>query len=109
MKKLVKLALIIGVIAVLAKVVAAKMANWQGLTETEVRDKLASRLPKWVPGEKRAEIADEVVAGMRERGVLRDDEEPTVDASTDGGLKGEEPDSDDAEASEVSDDMTASA
>ncbi len=109
MKKLVKLALIIGVIAVLAKVVAAKMANWQGLTETEVRDKLASRLPKWVPGEKRADIADEVVAGMRERGVLRDDEEPSVGASTDGGGGGEEPDSDDAEASEVSDDTTASA
>ncbi len=109
MKKLVKLALIIGVIAVLAKVVAVKMANWQGLTETEVRDKLASRLPKWVPGEKRTEIADEVVGGMRERGVLRDDEEPTVGAPTDGGGGGEEPDSDDAEASEVSDDMTASA
>lgn len=106
MKKLVKLALIIGVIAVLAKVVAAKMANWQGLTESEVRDKLESRLPKWVPGEKRAKIADEVVAGMRGRGVLRDDEEPSVGAPTDGGLG---PDSDDAEASEVSDDMTASA
>ncbi len=106
MKKLVKLALIIGVIAVLAKVVAAKMANWQGLTESEVRDKLESRLPKWVPGEKRAEIADEVVAGMRGRGVLRDDEEPSVGAPKDGGL---EPDSDDAEASQVSDDMTASA
>ena len=109
MKKLVKLALIIGAIAVLAKVVAAKMANWQGLTESEVRDKLESRLPKWVPGEKRADIADEVVAGMRERGALRDDEEPSVGAPTDGGGGGEEPDSDDAEASEVSDDMTASA
>jgi hypothetical protein len=51
----------------------------------------------------------EVVAGMRERGVLRDDEEPSVAAPTDGGGGGEEHDSDDAEASEVSDDMTASA
>ena len=109
MKKLVKLALIIGAIAVLAKVVAAKMANWQGLTESEVRDKLESRLPKWVPGEKRAEIADEVVAGMRGRGALRDDEEPSVGAPSDSSRGGEEPDSDDAEASEVSDDVTASA
>ncbi len=109
MKKLIKLALIIGAIAVLAKVVAAKMADWQGLTESEVRDKLESRLPKWVPGEKRAEIVDDVVAGMRERGVRRDDDEPSVGAPTDGGGGGEEPDSDDAEASEVSDDVTASA
>ena len=109
MKKLVKLALIIGAIVVLAKVVAAKMANWQGLTESEVRDKLESRLPKWVPGEKRAEIADEVVAGMRQRGALHDDEEPTVSAPSDSGRGGEEPDSDDAAASEVSDDITASA
>jgi len=109
LKKLVRLALIIGAIAVLAKVVAAKMANWQGLTESEVRDKLESRLPKWVPGEKRAEIADEVVAGMRGRGALRDDEEPSVGAPSDSGRGGEEPDSDDAEASEVSDDVTASA
>ena len=109
MKKLVKLALIIGVIAVLAKVVAAKMANWQGLTESEVRDKLESRLPRWVPGEKRAEIADEVVAGMRQRGALRDDEEPSVGAPTVGSRGGEEPDSDDSEASEVSDDITTPA
>ncbi len=109
MKKLVKLALIIGAIAVLAKVVAAKMANWQGLTESELRDKLESRLPKWVPGEKRAEIANEVVAGMRQRGALRDDEEPSVGAPTDDGRGGEEPNSDDAEASEVPDDITASA
>ena len=109
MKKLVKLALIIGAIAVLAKVVAAKMANWQGLTESEVRDKLESRLPKWVPGEKRAEIANEVVAGMRGRGALRDDEEPTVSAPSDSGSGAEEPGSDDAEANEVSDDVTASA
>jgi len=108
-KKLVKLALIIGAIVVLAKVVAAKMANWQGLTESEVRDKLESRLPKWVPGEKRAEIADEVVAGMRQRGALHEDEEPTVSAPSDSGRGGEEPDSDDAAASEVSDDITASA
>ncbi len=109
MKKIVKLALIIGAIAVLAKVAAAKMANWQDLTESEVRDKLESRLPRWVPGEKRAEIADEVVVGMRQRVALRDDEEPSVGAPTDDSGGGEEPDSDDAEASEVSDDMTASA
>ena len=108
MKKLVKLALIIGAIAVLAKVVGAKMAKWQGLTESEVRDKLESRLPKWVPGEKRAEITDEVVSGMREKGALRDEEEPSVSAPTDSVPEGEEPDSDDAKARDESGDITAS-
>ena len=107
MKKLVKIVLIVGAIAVLAKVVAAKMANWKGLTESEIRDKLESRLPKWVPGEKRAEIAAEVVAGMRGRGALRDDEEPSVGAPTDSDRGGEEPDSD-ARARQDSGDITAS-
>ena len=108
MKKLVMLALIVGAIAVVAKLVAAQMAKWQGLTESEVRDKLESRLPKWVPGEKRAEIADKVVSGMRERGALGDEEEPSVGAATDSGRAGEEPASDDATAREDSADITAS-
>ncbi len=108
MKKLVKLALIIGAMAVLAKVVGAKMAKWRGLTESEVRDKLESRLPKWVPGEKRAEITDEVVSGMREKGALRDEEEPSVSAPTDSVPEAEEPDSDDAKARDESGDITAS-
>ena len=71
MKKLVKLALIIGVIVVLGKVVAAKKAKRRGLTESEER-------------------------------------EPSAAAQTDSDLEGEEPDSDDAKASEGSDDITAS-
>ncbi len=107
MKKIVKLVLFVGVIAVLAKIVAAKMADkmadWEGLTESEVRAKLESRLPKQVPDEKRATIADKVVSGMRERGALRDEEEPSA---PDTGNADEKPDSDD---SEESDEVTASA
>ena len=108
MKKLVKLALIIGAIAGLAKLVAAQMAKWQGLTESEVRDKLESRLPKRIPDEKRAEIADKIVTGMREQGALGDEEEPSVGAPTDSGGGRKEPDSDDAKAREDSADITAS-
>jgi hypothetical protein len=105
-KKIVKLALFIGVIAILAKIVAAKMADWEGLTESEVRAKLESRLPKQVPDEKRATIADKVVSGMRERGALRDEEEPSA---PDTGSADEKPDSDDPDVSEESDEVTASA
>jgi hypothetical protein len=41
-KKIVKLALVIGVIVVLAKVVAAKKSKRQGLTESEEREPSAA-------------------------------------------------------------------
>ena len=107
MKKLVKLGLIVGAIAVIAKIVAAKKAKWEGLTESEIRDKLETGLPKRMPGEKRAAVADKVVSKMREKGALREDEEPSVSASPDSGGEGDELDSDDAKAREDSGDITA--
>ncbi len=107
MKKLVKLGLIVGVIAVLAKIVAAKMAKWEGLTESEIRDKLERRLPKRMPGEKRAAVADKVVSKMRQKGALVE-EEPSVSAATDNRGEGDEPNSDDSKAREESGDITAS-
>ena len=108
MKKLMKVALIVGVIVLLAKLAAAQKAKWQGLTESEMRDKLDTRLPKWIPGEKRAEITDEVVSGMREQGMLGYEDGSSVPAETDGGPEEQESDSDDADASEDSDDIPAS-
>jgi len=75
MKKLLKLAIVVGAITVAAKMVAAKKEEWEGLTEPQVREKLDSKLPNRVPTEKRSEIADKVVSKMRDRGVLADDEE----------------------------------
>lgn len=74
MKKLLKLALLVGGIAAVAKLVGAKKAEWQGLTESEVRAKLDARLPDKMPPEKQAAVADKVVGKMRERGVLREDD-----------------------------------
>ncbi len=108
MKKLVKLGLIVGVIVVLAKIVAAKKAKWEGLTESEIRDKLERRLPKRMPGEKRAAVADKVVSKMREKGALLEEEEPSVSATTHSGGEGDEPNSDDSKAREESGDITAS-
>ena len=74
-KKLLKVALIVGGIAAVAKLATARKAEWQGLTEPQVREKLDSKLPTRIPDEKRAEVADKVVAKMRERGVLAEDDE----------------------------------
>ena len=46
------------------------------MPESAVRAKLDARIPDQVPTEKRAEIADKVVAKMRQRGIIG--EEPTV-------------------------------
>lgn len=79
-----QLALGVAAVAVVAKLVASKKAAWQGLTETELREKLDSRLPDRIPEEKRAAVADKVVANMEKRGALRPDEGVTLhDASED--------------------------
>jgi len=108
-KKLVKLGLIVGVIVVLAKIVKAKKAKWEGLSESEIRDKLETRLPKRMPGEKRAAVVDKLVSKMREKGALLEEEDPSVSAPTDSGGEGDEPDSDDNKARKESGDITASA
>lgn len=73
MKKLIKLALMVGAVAVAARFVGAKKAEWEGLTESQVRDKLDGRMPDRVPDEKRAVVADKVIAAMRSRGKLVED------------------------------------
>jgi len=101
-KKFVKLALIVGGIAFAAKFVAAKKSEWRGLTESEVREKLDPWLADRVSDEKRATIVDIVVSKMRERGVLREEEEPS--AHTDAGAVEGGSDSGDAEADAEPDD-----
>jgi len=81
LKKLLKLALIVGGITAVAKLVGAKKAEWHGLTEAEVRAKLDSKLPDRMPAEKQAMVTDRVVEKMRSRGALAEDApaaEPTA-------------------------------
>ena len=83
MKKLLKLALLVGGVGVVAKVLGAKKADWQGLTETDVRAKLDAKLPDKVPADKRAEIADKIVDKMRDKGVLGADAPVAEDSGSD--------------------------
>jgi len=73
MKKLFKLALFGAIVAAVVKTVAAKKAEWQGLTESQVREKLTSKLGDKMPGEKVEELGDKIVGAMRERGVLSEE------------------------------------
>lgn len=78
MKKLLKLVVIVGGVAVASKMAAAKKAEWQGLTESQVREKLDARLPGEMPADKREMVMDKVVSGLLDRGMLNEDStEPT--------------------------------
>ncbi len=72
-KKLIGLILAVGAAAAVAKLMAAKKAEWQGLSEDQVRAKVEQRMPSRVPEEKRAEVADKVVTKMRDRGMLAEE------------------------------------
>ncbi|MCP4309039.1 MAG: hypothetical protein GY926_07190 [bacterium] len=85
MKKLLKVALVVGAITAVAKLVTAKKAEWQGLTESQVREKLDSQLPDRMPDDKRAEVSDKVVSKMRERDMLLEEDEATTPAPEDNG------------------------
>jgi len=79
-------------------------AKWEGLTESEVREKLDARLPARMPDEKRAAVADKVVSKMQERGDLRaDDEAPAPAPAGNGSAAAESDDSADAAADDDSD------
>ena len=41
----------------------------------EIREKLEARLPSRIPDDKRAAVADKVVSKMRERGVIREEDD----------------------------------
>ena len=79
-KRIIGLALIVGAVAAAAKLMATKKAEWQGLSEAEVRQRVEQRMPSRVPEEKRVEVADKVVAKMRERDMLGEEAgEPVSD------------------------------
>lgn len=98
-KKLIQLALLAGAVTVVGKVLAAKKSEWQGLSESEVRQKLDSRIPSRVPEEKRAAVADNVVAKMRDRGILGEEVQP-ASATPEEEVADDEPPADDGGSEE---------
>ncbi len=70
MSKLLKFGIFAAFVAGIAKMASTLKAEWQGLTESEVRAKLHTKLDSKVPADKVDEMADKIVEGMRERGVL---------------------------------------
>lgn len=72
-RRIFRLAVLAGLVGFTAKMVAAKKAEYIGLTESQARIKITEKLsPKL--GEVRAvEVADQVVPRLRERGLVVED------------------------------------
>ena len=87
MKKLLLVAAVIGLIAIAVKKRSSDRADWQGLTESQAREKLHDRFPDRMPAEKRDMVADKIVGVMRDKGVVVADDEvdltDTVDLDAD--------------------------
>ena len=90
-RMLIGLALLLGAGAVVKRLLGARAGEWQGLTESEVREKLEERIPSRVPDDKRAAVADRVVAKMRDKGALADDDEVPPSSEVDPNGSTEEP------------------
>ena len=80
--RLILLTLLIIVIAACGKKTKSRReSEWHGLTESEARSKLDTKLPSKIPTEKRSAISDKVVAKMRDRGVISEDAVGSSDAN----------------------------
>lgn len=70
MKKLFAVGLFAALVSGIVRLISTQKAAWQGLSESEIRAKLHSKLDAKIPAEKVGEMADKIVEGMRKRGHL---------------------------------------
>ena len=76
-----KLALFIGVLALITRFVASKKDEYYGLTESQAREKFQSTLGPRIGDDKAAEVADQVIPKLKEKGVIKGDVEAVVDTA----------------------------
>ena len=72
-RTLFKIALFVGFLVVIARLIAAKKDEFYGISESEARYKVESRLSPRVGDDRAAEIADQVVARLKQAGVVTED------------------------------------
>lgn len=77
MKRLLLLVIVVAIVAAVIRQGRARRNEWHGLTEAEARARLEQRFPGVIPEERRDAMTETIVAKMRDRGVLADDE--TID------------------------------
>jgi hypothetical protein len=68
-----KFLLFIGVLTAASKVLAAKKKEYYGLTESEARRKFEAKLGPRIGERKAAEVADQVISRLKDKGVIKPD------------------------------------
>jgi hypothetical protein len=66
--------------AVAMKKCSRQRDRWNGLSETDAREKLDHRLPSRMPDERRAAVTDKIIGRMRDRGMIDPDAELDIAA-----------------------------
>lgn len=72
MKKFLLIAVVIGVVALVARKLSAGRDDWTNLTEEEARQRLDDRFPSRMPEDKKEVVTDKIVSRMREKGAIID-------------------------------------
>ena len=69
-RSLIKFVFIAGLLAVIARTLAAKRAEFVGLSDAEAKAKFEEKLGPWIGDDKAAELADQVVPKMKDAGLF---------------------------------------
>lgn len=78
-KRLLIAAALLGVVGLVVRSRMTGRADWEGLTESQAREKLHDRFPDRVPADTRDFVTDKIVTKMRESGRLADDPDEGID------------------------------
>ena len=73
-KRLMLIAAVVLIVVADKKAAEMDRSGWKGLSEAEARSKLNTKLPARLPDEVRAQVTDKIVATMREKGEIREDD-----------------------------------
>jgi hypothetical protein len=76
---MVKLLIFMGLLYVAGRFLNQQKEEWMGLSESEAKAKVESKLAPKVGEDKAAEIATQVIAALTEKGVIKADEAPMAE------------------------------
>lgn len=80
-RTLIRLAVFIGVVYAVGRLVARQKDEYAGLTESEARSKFVAKVGPKLGEDTAAEIADQVIPKLKERGLVKPD--PAEDSKKD--------------------------
>ena len=76
---MVKLLIFVGLLYVAGRFLNQQKDEWMGLSESEAKAKVESKLAPRVGEDKASEIATQVIAALTEKGVIKADEPPMAE------------------------------